>query len=245
MENQLKVLLIEDNDGDAFLMKFYLEDSVTYKFDIVHAKTMEGAFEKMTGSKFDIILMDLNLPDSDGVESIRKFIEKFPGSLVVVLTGLIDEKVGFEAVKYGAQDFLVKGKFDSKLLISSVVFSYERFNLNKKLAKVSSELNDGQTRFENLQKLANIGYYEYNFITKKLFVSQHVAETLGLGESKDIPLDEALTQFINHNSYESILAQVNSGITEGEGEYDNKLLQRTIHFKWKMIDGVFTAVAFY
>jgi len=140
MSAELKILLIEDTPGDAFLIKFYLGESISHKFDFNHVDTLEKAFEKLRENQYDIILMDLNLPDSVGLESVKKLIETFPNNLVIVLTGLIDERVGLEAVRYGAQDFLVKGKFDSKVLVSSIIFSYERYNLNKKLFKLASWL---------------------------------------------------------------------------------------------------------
>jgi FixJ family two-component response regulator len=63
-----------------------------------------------------------------------------------VLTGLTDEEVGLETVRYGAQDFLVKGKFDGKVLVSSVMFAFERFKLNKKIDSVREQLDAENTR---------------------------------------------------------------------------------------------------
>jgi len=108
VENKpLNVLVVEDDEGDAFLIKFYLGESVNYKFTFNHAKDMHSAHQLMAEQTFDIILMDLNLPDSNGLDTIKSFIENYPNSLVIVLTGLIDEKTGLEAVKVGAQDYLV------------------------------------------------------------------------------------------------------------------------------------------
>ena len=146
-KQELKVLLIEDNPGDAFLIKFYLGESLSPRFNFFHAENMRTANELLSQNSFDIILMDLNLPDSLGLDTIKKLLEKYPNNLVIVLTGLVDEKVGLETVRYGAQDFLTKGKFDGKVLISSIMFAFERFNLNKELSSVSSELNKGEERF--------------------------------------------------------------------------------------------------
>jgi DNA-binding response OmpR family regulator len=245
MEHQLKVLLIEDNDGDAFLMKFYLGDSVNYKFDLVHTKTLAGAYEQMLSQTYDIVLMDLNLPDSIGLDSIKAFIDKFPGSLVVVLTGLIDERIGFDAVKFGAQDFLVKGKFDSKLLISSVIYSFERFNLNKKIRNVSTQLSDGQIRFDNLQHLANIGYFELDFTTNKFFVSKHAAHVLGLGDVTNMSVEEALEKFIDKSSFDEAIEEIRAGATKGERIFYNRILDRELFVRWEQLNGVFAAIVYY
>jgi hypothetical protein len=74
-------------------------------------------------------------------------------------------------VRYGAQDFLTKGKFDGKVLISSIMFAFERFNLNKELSSVSSELNKGEERFSNIQLLFNSGYIEVDLTRRIVYQS--------------------------------------------------------------------------
>jgi DNA-binding response OmpR family regulator len=186
MDNkELKVLLIEDNAGDAFLIKFYLGESVSPRFNFFHAENMKTANELLAANSFDIILMDLNLPDSVGLDTIKKLLEKYPANLVIVLTGLVDEKVGLETVRYGAQDFLVKGKFDGKVLISSIMFAFERFNLNKELSSVSSELNKGEERFSNIQMLFNSGYIEVDIPKMMVYQSPHLLRLLHLSPDKE------------------------------------------------------------
>jgi DNA-binding response OmpR family regulator len=185
MDNkELKVLLIEDNAGDAFLIKFYLGESASPKFNFFHAENMKTADELMSKNTFDIILMDLNLPDSVGLDTIKKLLEKYPNNLVIVLTGLVDERVGLETVRYGAQDFLTKGKFDGKVLISSIMFAFERFNLNKELSNVSSELNKGEERFSNIETLFDAGYFEADLGTRTMYLSNNLLKLLGLPQEK-------------------------------------------------------------
>ena len=200
MEKQeLKVLLIEDNPGDAFLIKFYLGESMSPRFDFHHAENIKTANELLTNNSFDIILMDLNLPDSVGIETIKQTLEKYPNNLVIVLTGLVDERVGLETVRYGAQDFLVKGKFDGKVLISSIMFAFERFNLNKELSSVSSELNKGEERFANIQMLMNTGYVEVDFETNIVYQSPHLLQLLNMPADKQhITIDEARSYIENY-----------------------------------------------
>jgi DNA-binding response OmpR family regulator len=180
MSKQLKVLLIEDNPGDAFLMKFYLGESTDPTFEVFHGETIKQAYEHLDAHKFDIILMDLNLPDSHGVDSIKSLLGKYPGNLVLVLTGLTDEEVGLETVRFGAQDFLVKGRFDGKVLISSVLFAFERFKLNSKIDQFEAEIDDRKGRFNNLQKILNIGYLEANPDDKTIYLSSNAKTLLNL-----------------------------------------------------------------
>ncbi len=123
-EQELKVLLLEDNPGDAFLIKFYLGESSSPVFQVSHAENLKTALDFLGENKYDIIISDMNLPDSFGVDTIKNILSKFPGNLVIVLTGLTDEEVGLETVRYGAQDFLVKGKFDGKCYFFSNVCGF-------------------------------------------------------------------------------------------------------------------------
>ncbi len=184
-KQELKVLLIEDNAGDAFLIKFYLGESMSPRFNFFHADCMKAAHELLDANQFDIILMDLNLPDSVGLDTIKKLLENYPNNLVVVLTGLVDEKVGLETVRYGAQDFLVKGKFDGKVLISSIMFAFERFNLNKQLSSVASQLNKGEERFANIQMLYNAGYIEVDLFKRTVYHSPPLLKLLNQPADKE------------------------------------------------------------
>jgi len=221
IENKpLNVLVVEDDEGDAFLIKFYLGESVNYKFTFNHAKDMQSAHLLMTEQTFDIILMDLNLPDSNGLDTIKSFIETYPNSLVIVLTGLIDEKTGLEAVKVGAQDYLVKGKFDSKLLVSSIIFAFERFSLTKRIAKVDAEVNKGEMRFDMLQKIYNTGYVEYNLTTGLVFLSNHIRRTSPIDLPEEIDLMAILATYgIQANEIKEISDSLRI-TTEKTGEID-------------------------
>ncbi len=216
----LNVLVVEDDEGDAFLIKFYLGESVNYKFTFNHAKDMQSAHLLMTEQTFDIILMDLNLPDSNGLDTIKLFIELYPNSLVIVLTGLIDEKTGLEAVKVGAQDYLVKGKFDSKLLVSSIIFAFERFSLTKKIAKVDEAVNKGEMRFDMLQKIYNTGYLEYNLTTGLVFLSNHIRRISANKLPEEINLMELLDTYgIQANEVKEIADNLKT-TNEKKGEID-------------------------
>lgn len=173
---ELKVLLIEDNPGDAFLIKFYMGESTSPSFQLSHAEELRGGLELLAKDKFDIILVDLGLPDSFGVDTIKTILGQYPGNLVIVLTGLTDEEVGLETVRYGAQDFMVKGKFDGKVLISSIMFAFERFKLNKQIDNVNSQLSQENIRFDNVLKLTGARYFEIDETSGKVFVSPAIIQ---------------------------------------------------------------------
>ena len=234
----LKVLLIEDNPGDAFLIKFYLGESLSPKFDFFHAENIRTADDLLSKNTFDIILMDLNLPDSLGLDTIKKVLEKYPNNLVIVLTGLVDEKVGLETVRFGAQDFLVKGKFDGKVLISSIMFAFERFNLNKELSNVSSELNKGEERFSNIEKLFNAGYLEADISKGTIYYSAYLLNLLNMPEDKQyLTLEEHLSNIEDAEKIRTVVLEKQSEPGTHQITFRHKLYTSgVLNFRWYWVD---------
>lgn len=138
MKEIIKILVVEDAPGDLFLIKYYLEELDPEGYEIESVDNLKDAHAKIERSAFDIILLDLHLPDSEGIITLKSTVQKFPNEVYIVLTGLSDEKIGLEAVKNGAQDFLVKGRITSSSLDSSIKFSYERSKL-KRAVKIFGE----------------------------------------------------------------------------------------------------------
>ena len=131
-KKDLNVLLIEDNPGDARLLKEYLKVNDVYSFNIQWVPTLNNLKETVTNLP-DLILLDLNFPESKGIDTFDYVHSIFPDIPVIVQTGLRDEQVGQTAMARGAQDYLVKGNFEGSLLTKAIIYSIERDNLVKKL----------------------------------------------------------------------------------------------------------------
>jgi len=129
--NILKLLLVEDNPGDARLLQETLQDVETIKFDIFNVDNIKGAVETLGLEDFDLVLLDLTLPDSQGLETLLKVRAEFPEIPVIVLTGLDDEQLALRALHQGAQDYLVKGKADTNLLLRSIRYGIERKKIER------------------------------------------------------------------------------------------------------------------
>src|SRR5713226_1017761 len=121
-----KILLVEDNPGDAHLLREALAEIGESRFEITHCETLAQAREFLAKNKSDVILSDLGLPDSQGLETVRHIHSAAPGVPVVVLTGLNDESFGSQALQEGAQDYLVKGHIDGRLLWRALRYAMER-----------------------------------------------------------------------------------------------------------------------
>lgn len=116
MVKSIKILLIEDNLGDAYLIEEYLEEFATFSYEMNHVGTLNEAFSVLNKQLFDVILLDLELPDSYGIDTFLSIHNKGLEIPIIILTGLNDEKVGVFALKEGAYEFLVKGQMECRLI---------------------------------------------------------------------------------------------------------------------------------
>jgi diguanylate cyclase (GGDEF)-like protein len=148
----IRVLLIEDNPGDARLIREMFAEAASAPFEAVHEEGLDGALEALRREPCDAVLLDLSLPGSQGLEAFRNLREQMPELPVVVITGRDDEKLAVEAVQRGAQDYLVKGQLTSALLVRSVRYAIERQRL---LAELKRRLafHDPLTGLPNRQLL--------------------------------------------------------------------------------------------
>ena len=124
-EGRLRVLLVEDNPRDVILIKHSLSRSENH-CDVDHVRRMKDLVPKVHQHRSDIVLLDLFLPDSSGIETIRRAREDLPDLPIVVLTSLDDDATARNAVREGAQDYWVKGELDPKPLLRSLRMAIER-----------------------------------------------------------------------------------------------------------------------
>jgi signal transduction histidine kinase len=136
----VKILLVEDSPADAKLLCETLREISENKFELTHVQQLSEAMAKLAESGFDAILLDLYLPDSQGLETIESILSTAPTLPIIVLTGLKDENAGIQAVRKGAQDYLVKGQTDSDLLVRVIKYSIERKRNERELRKARDEL---------------------------------------------------------------------------------------------------------
>jgi PAS domain S-box-containing protein len=145
-DEPIKVLLVEDNPGDARLIREMLKEAATAQFELVHVVRLDEALKLLGEASFDVLLLDLTLPDSQGLDTFFGVHSQAPGVPIVVLTGLADEVVGVESVKGGAQDYLVKGQVDSHLLARSLRYAIERKQAEERLKESKRKY---KTLFDN------------------------------------------------------------------------------------------------
>src|SRR5918992_802400 len=141
----IRVLLVEDNPGDARLVEILLSEVDSPRFEITHAGCLEEAIELLVGEAhyYDVILLDLSLPDSSGLETVSRMRAAAARTPMVVLSGQDDEETALLSVGRGAQDYLVKGQEDSSLMVHSLRYAIKRH-------QTEEELRQSEERFRLL-----------------------------------------------------------------------------------------------
>ncbi|OGS46227.1 MAG: hypothetical protein A2539_03020 [Elusimicrobia bacterium RIFOXYD2_FULL_34_15] len=140
MNTDINILIVEDNPGDFKLVSDMLKRHINQSFKISSAVLIKDALEILQKEKFDVILLDINLPDSRGLEGLEKITNQSKSYPVIMLTGLDDENFGMEAVKMKASDYLVKGQITENLLIRSIRYAIERKHGEEMLKAKNFEL---------------------------------------------------------------------------------------------------------
>lgn len=174
--NPLRFLVIEDNPWDSILLKHALEISQLPISTISYAETMAEARILVNENRYDIALLDLTLPDSSGLDSVNSLNKLIPETPIIVLSGLATIEIALESILLGAQDYLIKGEYDEKLLSKSVQFGIER----KKLLK---NLHDSLVRYELVNRATQDIIWEWDI--KKDEIIRNEAFTIIFGYAND------------------------------------------------------------
>jgi signal transduction histidine kinase/DNA-binding response OmpR family regulator len=132
---ETRVLVVEDNQGDAGLVRFALraESGPEHAFKAAHVVRLDDALESLKQTPFDLVLLDLSLPDAQGLDTLARVREAAPDLPIVIMTGLNDESMAVEAVRRGAQDYLVKGQADSRAVVRAILYAIERKRIEVQL----------------------------------------------------------------------------------------------------------------
>ena len=186
----IAALLIEDNPSDAQMFEVLIEAAAPNTFNLHHTERFHKALEAIENNPFDVVLLDLSLPDGTGVDLVRQIKNCSPQTAIVVVTGNQDQKTAIAALHEGAQDYLVKsdtfspsrlqklGYIDvGNLLIKTLRYAIERAELTRQLA-VSQE------RYALAVEGANDGVWDWDLKTKRIFYSDRWKLMMGLANAE-------------------------------------------------------------
>jgi CheY-like chemotaxis protein len=173
-DKPLKVLLVEDNPGDARLVSAMLTGSDGDEFQVQHAKRLEEAVALMAAQPFDAVLLDLSLPDSSGMKTIDEAKTRDPEKQtpIIVITGRYSEEQGLESMQHGAQDFLLKNNLRAEALIRSIRYAVERARM-----KLKAEAADAERRqAREIESLEHLGAPSAAMITARAYGLERLSE---------------------------------------------------------------------
>lgn len=173
MKNKvIKILLVEDNPGDALLLDEMLKEVDGTQFQLLHATRLDEGLKYLLKASFDLLLLDLGLPDSQGIDTFTIMNQHAPELPIIILTGLEDEKFAISAVGAGAQDYLVKGQVDSRLLVRSIKYAIER-------KRIEDALRKSEEKYRNIVETAQSGILLTDSKGNISYVNSRMADMLG------------------------------------------------------------------
>ena len=179
-QGPVRVLLVEDNPGDARLIREYLCAEDGHAFAVAHVSTRAEAEAHLRRYPLtDVVLLDLSLPDSAGLETLHRVLAASPEIPVVVLTGTADERLPIEALRAGAQDYLPKEAASERVLLRVVRYAVERRRHQKEREEVYAALRESELRFHHLVETAHEGICILSTGGRLEYVNARMAEMLG------------------------------------------------------------------
>ncbi|MBK9622210.1 MAG: response regulator [Candidatus Obscuribacter sp.] len=186
VNKQMRILVVEDNPDDAELLDFKLQQ-LKHDFLLDFADTLQQAFIILGKTPFDLVLLDLSLPDCDGIETYTKVADRYPLLPVIVLTGSDDEALALQLLRLGALDFLVKDQVTTSFLTRSIKYAIER----KQAQEMVTEQSE---RLLNALEIANVGSWDWNIQYDLTKWDKRTQQIFGITDDTKAP--QCLAEFL-------------------------------------------------
>ena len=169
---RIKVLLIEDNSFSAKMIHKMLSADSNIIFEFFHADQLSKGFECLERELIDVILLDLGLPDSQGMDTLSSILPRAHQIPIIVVTAMTDKELAIRTVKAGAQDYLIKGEINSPLLNRSILYAIER-------KRIEQELFQSEGKYKSILESMQEGYFEVDIKGSFIFFNDSVCQIIG------------------------------------------------------------------
>ncbi|HEY9636373.1 MAG TPA: PAS domain S-box protein [Coleofasciculaceae cyanobacterium] len=202
------------------------------RFNLTHVQWLGKTLELLKQDSFDVILLDLSLPDSQGLGSLNRVRSHAPLTPIVVLTGLDDEELAVHAIRSGAQDYLVKGQVDTPLLVHAIRYAIER-------TQMSQKLRESEERYALAISGGQVGVWQINFLTREIYVAPNMKTLLGYSQDEIGIFPEDWLKVVHPDDHQPLLT---AAVAHLEGltphlEIEHRLLHQDGSCRWVLSRG--------
>jgi DNA-binding response OmpR family regulator len=222
----VRILLVEDNEGDARLIRELLSEAGGGDFEITHVSRLTDALVWIEERGFDVIMLDLGLPDTQGIDTAIRIVESSPDTPLIVLTGLDDEETGVLAVQEGAQDYLIKGNVSPALLRRSIHYAIQRQDMLTHLSKAFWDAKASEANLRNVLSRSVDGIVIADLERVVRFVNAAAEELYGktskqlVGEKTPLPfeVDQVKRVAVERDGAEPVEVEMRAHSVEWSGK---------------------------
>lgn len=211
----MNILVVEDNPSDYFLFTEYLRLTGLPIRELYHAQKLQEALKVVQDKNPDLIFLDLTLPDSEGIDSFARLNDQAPHISIIVLSGLSDTQVALNTIVMGAQDYLVKGEFDEKLLAKSIQYSIER-------KKILQKVVENYERYNTLIKATNDTIWDWDLRTNEILWNEGITNIFGFKPVDVQNTVEWHNQKIHPEDRERVLLRIEQCIHGGKDQWQEE-----------------------
>lgn len=242
IQSDVRVLLIEDSAADARLIEEFLKGTLLYQFRLTHVARLQEALQRLETTAYEVILLDLTLPDSEGLSSLEQLLVSAPSIPVLVLTNNNNLDLAVEAVRQGAQDFLIKRQINHDLLVRSLQYAIERQQQAEALRYANEALESRvqartqelelanqqlrqeivhrqavQERLSLAKKAGKIGIFEWDIRTDKMVWGDELETLYGVSKQDFDGHCDSWLNLLCEESYGKVKKELWQAVTLGKG----------------------------
>ncbi|MCO6478654.1 MAG: response regulator [Phaeodactylibacter sp.] len=209
------ILIIEDNPADIALIEAYLKEA-GMKHTLLKSESLSSGLGLLKERGADLVLLDLKLVDVEGFKTLQLFRERAPDIPVIVLTGFKNEIMGIQSVRAGAQDFLVKGDFDSRILARTIRYSLQRFESQARLQEKAKELSHSERRNQLAHQIARFGKWEMDIVNNAMKWDEEIFRFFGFSPFSFEPTLSDYIKYVHVEDREKVESFFEEAIKDGQ-----------------------------
>jgi two-component system sensor histidine kinase UhpB len=211
----LNILVVEDNPSDYFLFKEYLRLTGLPVHELNQAEKLQDALDMIRDKTPDLIFLDLTLPDSEGIQSFVRINKQAPHISIIVLSGLSDTQIALNTIVMGAQDYLVKGEFDEKVLAKSIQYSIER-------KKILQKVVENYERYNTLIKATNDTIWDWDLRSNEIMWNEGITNIFGFKPNDVQNTFDWHSQKIHPDDRQRMLSKIDQCINQGRDQWQEE-----------------------